>query len=66
MEIDLTQVTPTEDALLRRLCFFERSGATLAPELARVAGEIRLRDARGSVREPREVVVVTPAGGRDC
>jgi hypothetical protein len=64
MQIDLTQVTPTEDALLRRLCFFERSGATLAPELARVAAEIRLRDLRGSVREPREVVTIAPAGGR--
>ena len=60
MEIDLTQVTPTEDALLRRLDYFERQGAVLAPELDRVARAIRLRDLRRSVRAPFDFVTATP------
>ena len=60
MEIDLTQVTPDEDALLRRLAYFESSGAVLAPELARVAAAIRVRDLRRSVRLPFDFVTATP------
>lgn len=60
MEIDLTQVTPTEDALLRRLDYFERQGAVLAPALDGVARAIGLRDLRRSVRPPFDFVTVTP------
>ncbi len=60
MEIDLTQVTPDEDALLRRLDYFESSGAVLAPELQRVARAIRVRDLRRSVRAPFDFVTATP------
>ncbi len=60
MDIDLTQVTPDEDALLRRLDYFQRSGAVLAPELDRVARAIRVRDLRRSVRAPFDFVTATP------
>ena len=60
MEIDLTQVTPDEDALLRRLDFFQRSGAVLAPELERVARAIRVRDLRRAVRAPFDFVTTAP------
>ena len=58
-EIDLTQVTPDEDALLRRLDYFQRSGAVLAPELARVVRAIRMRDLRRSVRAPFDFVTTS-------
>ena len=59
LEIDLTQVTPDEDALLRRLDYFERSGAVLAPELGRVARAIRVRDLRRAVRAPFDFVTTS-------
>lgn len=61
MEIDLTQVTPVEDAQLRRLDYFARNGAVLAPELYRLVRTIRGRDLRSTVRPPFDFVTATPA-----
>ncbi|MBK5305366.1 MAG: hypothetical protein JJD92_01615 [Frankiaceae bacterium] len=47
-------VTPSEDALLRRLAQFERLGATLAPPMVLLKDEIRARDRRETIREPGE------------
>jgi hypothetical protein len=55
MTIDLTdqaRLTPYEDDLLRRLAFFETSGATLAPPLRVLKAELRARDQRTTVRDP--------------
>ena len=61
MEIDLTQVTADEDAVLRRLSYFERSGAVLAPEMKRVQQRIRSRDLRREVRPPFDFVTAQPS-----
>lgn len=45
-------VTPSEDALLRRLAQFERFGATLAPTMINLKQDIRSRDRRQLIREP--------------
>ena len=47
-------VSPSEDALLRRLAQFERLGATLAPPMVLLKDEIRARDRRETIREPGE------------
>jgi hypothetical protein len=47
-------VSPSEDALLRRLAQFERLGATLAPTMSVLKDEIRARDRRETIREPGE------------
>jgi hypothetical protein len=47
-------VSPTEDAILRRLAQFERLGATLAPTMALLKDEIRARDRRETIRLPGE------------
>ena len=61
MEIDLTQVTADEDAVLRRLTYFERAGAVLSPELERVRRTIRSRDLRTEVRPPFDFVTAQPS-----
>ena len=58
MTDSLTRPTREEDGLLRRLSFFERLGATLAPDLCVLKATIRERDARATVREPFERDVV--------
>ena len=45
-------MTPEEDATLRRLHWFERFGAELAPALRVLIASIRARDKRAAVREP--------------
>ena len=63
MTIDLTdkpRLTPFEDGLLRRLFFFETSGATLAPPLRVLKAELRARDQRRTVREPEAAVTRVP------
>ena len=63
MTIDLTEsprLTPEEDGLLRRLFFFEKAGATLAPPLRVVKAELRARDRRHTVREPEAALTRIP------
>ncbi len=54
MLIDLTdrRLSPFEDGLLRRLFFFEKNGADLAPSLRVLKAELRARDQRVDVRDP--------------
>ena len=54
MRIDLTEarLSPFEDGLLRRLFFFEQTGAALAPPLRVLKAELRARDQRLDVRDP--------------
>ena len=63
MHIDLTEprLTPFEDGLLRRLFFFETSGATLSQPLRLLKAELRARDQRRVVREPDLVVTRIPS-----
>jgi hypothetical protein len=56
----IERLTPSEDGILRRLFFFENSGATLAPPLHRLKVELRLRDQRRTVREPEVTVIRLP------
>ncbi|MDX6199580.1 MAG: hypothetical protein QOJ79_2731 [Actinomycetota bacterium] len=63
MTIDLTdqpRLTPYEDSLLRRLYFFETSGATLAPPLRVLKAELRARDQRSTVRDPQADLTRVP------
>jgi hypothetical protein len=63
LTIDLTdqpRLTPFEDGLLRRLFYFETSGATLAPPLRVLKEELRARDQRSTVREPEVAVIRVP------
>jgi hypothetical protein len=63
MTIDLRdkpRLTPFEDGLLRRLFFFETSGATLAPPLRVLKAELRARDQRAVVRDPEVAVTRVP------
>jgi hypothetical protein len=63
MTIDLTdkpRLTPFEDGVLRRLFFFETSGATLAPPLRVLKAELRARDQRSEVRDPDVAVTRVP------
>jgi hypothetical protein len=62
MQIDLTdkRLSPFEDGLLRRLSFFETSGATLAVPLRALKAELRARDQRGTVRDPETAVTRVP------
>ena len=46
------KITPEEDAILRRLHWFERFGADLAPPLKVVKASIRSRDKRAVIRDP--------------
>jgi hypothetical protein len=50
------RLTPAEDGQLRRLFFFEKAGATLAPPLRVLRSELRARDQRLEVREPELTV----------
>jgi hypothetical protein len=54
------RLTPYEDGILRRLFFFERTGATLAPPLRVLKSELRARDQRKTVRDPEISVVRVP------
>ena len=63
MTIDLTdrpRLTADEDGLLRRLFFFEASGATFAPPMRVLKAELRARDQRSTVRDPEIVVTRVP------
>lgn len=63
MTFDFTgtsRLSPDEDGMLRRLVFFETSGATLAPPLQVLKGELRARDQRRTVRDPVSAVIRVP------
>ena len=49
-----------EDGMLRRLFFFETSGATLAPPLRVLKAELRARDQRATVRDPEAGITRVP------
>jgi hypothetical protein len=59
MRID-ERLTPYEDGILRRLFFFETTGATLAPPMRVLKAELRSRDQRTVVRAPEIVVTRVP------
>ena len=48
------KLTPDEDALLRRLHWFEGFGVELATQLRMLKATIRQRDNRTEIREPPE------------
>jgi hypothetical protein len=48
------KLTPEEDAVLRRLHWFERFGAELSPALTTVKQAIWQRDKRSAIREPQD------------
>lgn len=52
-------LTPAEDEELRRLTALAAFGA-LTPELGEVYRELRSRDRRTDVREPRDVAIPLP------
>jgi hypothetical protein len=54
------RLSPFEDGLLRRLFYFESTGATLAPPLRVLKSELRGRDQRRSVRDPEIAVLRVP------
>ena len=49
-----------EDALLRRLHWFESLGVELSPERRALLTSIRARDKRTVIRDPHDVVVEEP------
>ena len=53
-------LTPEEDAVLRRLHWFERFGVELAPSLRMVKDGIRSRDKRDTIREPEDFTLKAP------
>jgi hypothetical protein len=50
--MSVIRLTHEEDGQLRRLHFFEVSGARLAPAAKEMKQELRARDFRHTVREP--------------
>lgn len=60
----VTRLTPDEDEELRRLAALADYGA-LTPALADVYDELRSRDRRRTVREPRVVAVPYPRESTD-
>ncbi|MCW2599101.1 MAG: hypothetical protein JWM02_930 [Frankiales bacterium] len=54
-------LTPEEDAVLRRLHWFEQFGAELSPARQFVKASIRERDKRTDIREPDEAAPVDGA-----
>lgn len=59
------KLTPEEDAILRRLHWFEQMGIELSPERRALLTSIRSRDKRTDVREPGDDVVTEPAEDED-
>ena len=52
-------LTPAEDEELRRLAALAAFGA-LTPQMAEIYRELRARDRRTEIREPRDVAVPLP------
>lgn len=49
-----------EDAVMRRLTFFQELGCELASPVQELVEEVRARDTRDEIREPADHVVVLP------
>ena len=60
----MERLTPAEDEELRRLAALAEYGA-LTPAMAEVYDELRSRDRRQTVREPRVIAVPTPRQDSD-
>jgi hypothetical protein len=56
-------LTPDEDAVLRRLHFFEQAGLSLAEPMRELKSELRARDQRAEVRPPVAQRVLWPIAG---
>ena len=56
-------LTPEEDAILRRLHYFETTGVSLAEPMRILKNELRARDQRTEIREPSFERVLWPASG---
>ena len=54
------RLTPEEDAVLRRLHWFEEFGVELTPRVDSLKSSIRERDKRIEIREPPDVVIQEP------
>lgn len=54
------KLTPEEDAILRRLHWFEQMGIELSPERRALLSSIRARDKRSDIRDPGDEVVAEP------
>ena len=54
------KLTPEEDAILRRLHWFEQMGIELSPERQALLSSIRARDKRTDIRDPGDDVVAEP------
>ena len=54
------KLTSDEDAVLRRLHWFEQFGIELSPSMQGVKEDIRERDKRDEIREPPDVVAKEP------
>ena len=58
-------LTSEEDALLRRLHWFESLGVELSPERRALLTSIRARDKRTVIRDPHDIVVEEPVEPED-
>ncbi|MCU1674455.1 MAG: hypothetical protein JWN77_2568 [Frankiales bacterium] len=58
-----TGLTPEEDAVLRRLHFFETNGLSLAMPMQELKAELRARDKRAEIREPLNERILWPVAG---
>ena len=58
-----TGLTPDEDAVLRRLHFFETHGLSLAIPMQELKAELRARDKRTEIREPANERILWPVAG---
>ena len=56
-------LTPEEDAVLRRLQFFQDNGITLALPMQALKAELRGRDQRAEVRAPEVPRILWPVAG---
>jgi hypothetical protein len=60
----MSSLTPAEDEELRRLAALAQYGA-LTPAMAEIYDELRARDRRATVREPRVLAVPYPRADAD-
>jgi hypothetical protein len=56
-------LTPEEDGVLRRLHFFETTGISLAEPMRLLKAELRAKDQRAEIREPKFERILWPAAG---
>lgn len=64
-QVNEPPLTPDEDALLRRLHWFESLGIELSPERRALLTSIRARDKRTVIRDPGDVVLEEPLEPED-